>query len=90
MAETGELPYQDLNYKTGDTEGGFDKIRVVFPKKVKKIKEEKISTAVELNRTGDGRPSVVIPVPFYFGGMSFGSVSMVTILSRMTAAKALT
>ena len=32
MAETGKLPYQGLNYKTGDSGGGFDKIRFVFPK----------------------------------------------------------
>jgi glutamate synthase domain-containing protein 2 len=31
----------------------------------------------------------VIPVPFYLGGMSFGSVSIVTILSRVRAAVAL-
>ncbi|OPY68631.1 MAG: Glutamate synthase (NADPH) large chain precursor [Syntrophorhabdaceae bacterium PtaU1.Bin034] len=90
MAETGGVPHQDLNYKTGDTSGGFDKIRFVFPEgNGAKTPEESISTAIELNRTGDGRPSVVIPVPFYFGGMSFGSVSVVTMLSRVRAAAAL-
>jgi glutamate synthase domain-containing protein 2/NAD-dependent dihydropyrimidine dehydrogenase PreA subunit len=90
MAETGEVPYQDLNCKTGDTGGGFDKIRLVFPKDGGiEVADEEISTAVELNRSGDERPKVVIPVPFYFGGMSFGSVSIVTMLSRMRAAKAL-
>jgi glutamate synthase domain-containing protein 2/NAD-dependent dihydropyrimidine dehydrogenase PreA subunit len=90
MAETGEVPYQGLNSKTGDTGGGFDKIRFLFPKKdASSPKTTDISTAIDLNRSGDGRPRVEIPVPFYFGGMSFGSVSVVTILSRVRAATAL-
>ena len=90
MAETGEVPYQDLNYKTGAAYGGFDKIRFVFPRENNaKVAEETVSTAIELNRSGDDRPSVVIPVPFYFGGMSFGSISIVSMLSRVRAAKAL-
>jgi glutamate synthase domain-containing protein 2 len=84
------MPHQDFNYKTGDTGGGFDKIRFVFPKENGGIlSPETVSTSIELNRSGDGRPSVVIPVPFYFGGMSFGSVSVVTMLSRVRAAAAL-
>lgn len=94
MAATGELP-PTLNYKTGDSGGGFDKLRFIFPKTGKKkisIEEfsekdaKNISTAIELNRSGDSRPSVKIPVPFYLGGMSFGSVSIVTMLSRVRAA----
>src|SRR4030043_1246801 len=33
MAETGRRPYPDFNYKIGDSGGGFDKIRFIFPKK---------------------------------------------------------
>jgi len=90
MAETGEIPYQGLNYKTGNSGGGFDKLRFIFPKGGGlDIPDEEISTAIELNRSGDSRPSVPIQVPFYFGGMSFGSVSIVTMLSRVKAAAAL-
>jgi glutamate synthase domain-containing protein 2/ferredoxin len=90
MAATGETPHQDLNYKTGDSSGGFDKLRFVFPKtKNEGTTEDEISTAIELNRSGDSRPNITIPVPFYLGGMSFGSVSIVTILSRVRAATAL-
>jgi len=90
MAATGEMPHQGLNYRTGDSNGGFDKLRFVFPKKKNnEIKEGEISTAIELNRSGDSRPNITIPVPFYLGGMSFGSVSIVTILSRARAATAL-
>ena len=89
MAETGQIPHQGLNYKTGDSGGGFDKLRFIFPREQGlSVPDEEISTAIELNRSGDSRPSVVIPVPFYLGGMSFGSVSIVTILSRVRAAAA--
>lgn len=104
MAETGEVPYQGLNYKTGDSKGGFDKIRFVFPKKdttrgshkdsdIRQngvtAADEEISTEIELNRSGDKRPKITIPVPFYLGGMSFGSVSIITMLSRVRAAVAM-
>ena len=90
MAETGKVPHQELNYSTGDSGGGFDKLRLVFPRgEVPEVREEEISTAIELNRSGDSRPKITIPVPFYLGGMSFGSISIVTMLSRMRAAAAL-
>jgi glutamate synthase domain-containing protein 2/ferredoxin len=90
MAETGTIPHQDLNYKTGASGGGFDKIRLVFPSgSNSKVSDEEISTTIELNRSGDSRPRVTIPIPLYLGGMSFGSVSIVTMLSRVRAAKAL-
>lgn len=89
MAETGNIPHQGLNYKTGNSGGGFDKIRFIFPVKKEKIAESGISTSIDLNHSGDSRPKVSIPVPFYLGGMSFGSVSIITILSRVRAAAAL-
>jgi glutamate synthase domain-containing protein 2 len=92
MAETGAVPHQDMNYKTGDSGGGFDKIRFVLPEKKGSNRPDTdgdISTAIELNRSGDPRPKVTIPVPLYLGGMSFGSVSIVTMLSRVRAAAAL-
>jgi glutamate synthase domain-containing protein 2 len=90
MAETGQIPHQGLNYRTGDSGGGFDKLRFIFPREHGlQVQDEEISTAIELNHSGDSRPSVVIPVPFYLGGMSFGSISIVTMLSRVKAAAAL-
>lgn len=101
MAETGTIPHQDLNYKTGGSKGGFDKIRFIFPaEKAGNMQNadgisasistsaagNDVSTAIELNRSGDARPNITIPVPFYLGGMSFGSVSIVTMLSRVRAA----
>ena len=89
MAETGEVPYQDLNYKTGDSGGGFDKLRLLIPPgKALDCADDDISLDLVLNRTGDGRPEITIPVPFYLGGMSFGSISIHSMLSRVQAAAA--
>lgn len=90
MAETGHTPHQDLNYKTGASGGGFDKIRLVYRNNDgTNLKEDEITTAINLNRSGDTRPRITIPIPLYLGGMSFGSVSIVTMLSRVRAAMAL-
>ena len=89
MAETGEPPYAELNYKTGASGGGFDKLRLVIPRRPGEVRPDEVSTAIQLNRTGDHRPRIAIPLPLYLGGMSFGSVSIVSMLSRVRAAKAL-
>lgn len=89
MAETGHPPHTDLNYKTGASGGGFDKIRIVFPREGRRIPADEVATEIELNRSGDQRPRIAIPLPLYLGGMSFGSVSLVAMLSRVRAAKAL-
>jgi len=89
MAETGAPPHTDLNYKTGNSGGGFDKLRLIYPRLAAGVPAEEVSTAIELNRSGDHRPRITIPLPLYLGGMSFGSVSIVSMLSRVRAAKAL-
>jgi glutamate synthase domain-containing protein 2 len=43
---------------------------------------------LDLNRRGDGRPQVHIDIPVYGGGMSFGSVSIHTIVAKARAAVA--
>ncbi len=68
MAETGETPPTDLNYKTGASGGGFDKLRLVYPQNKNRTRPEEISTAINLNRSGDNRPQITIPLPFYLGG----------------------
>ena len=87
MAEFGTLPYMDLEYRTGASGGGFDKLRFLFPPRARdtKLSHEDISLAIPLNRREDGRLKVELSVPWYGGGMSFGSVSLNTILSRLRA-----
>ncbi len=53
-----------------------------------KIDADQIDTSISLNKRKDGRPEVKIDVPWYGGGMSFGSVSNVTQLSKARAAVA--
>lgn len=92
QAETGKVPTADLEYKIGDSGGGFDKLRFKF-----ELEEERpgkipsdvdVSTSILLNRRDDGRPKITISVPFYGGGMSFGSVSLTTMLARAKASMA--
>jgi glutamate synthase domain-containing protein 2 len=82
-----------LEYRLGNSGGGFDRLRLRLPEQVDpsisfRDNEDEISTAISLNRRNDGRPQVRIAVPFYGGGMSFGSVSINTMLSRARAAEA--
>ena len=91
MAETGEPPAEEYGYEyqTGESGGGFDRIRFQFPKKPPvALNDDEIDTSILLNRRDDGRPKIKIDVPWYGGGMSFGSVSNVTQLSKARAAVA--
>jgi glutamate synthase domain-containing protein 2/ferredoxin len=87
MAETGELPKNDTEYRTGASQGGFDKLRFVFPKRPPDpdLDKEKIDTSIRLNKRNDGRLKIDIDIPVYGGGMSFGSISQITMLSRIRA-----
>ncbi len=87
-AETGKPPTIDMEKEIGNSGGGFDKMSLNYIKDEPEESElEGIDISVELNRRADG-PRVKIGVPFYCGGMSFGSVSLATILSMAMAAAA--
>ena len=91
MAETGTSPSDEFGYEyhCGNSGGEFDRIRFVFPDTPpREVDEAGIDTGIELNRRNDGRPRIKIDVPWYGGGMSFGSVSIVTQLSKARAAVA--
>jgi glutamate synthase domain-containing protein 2/ferredoxin len=94
-AETGQMPGPHLESALGASGGGFDRLRFRFPEAAAQadslrhgLRKEDISTRVVLNRRNDGRPRVTIDVPFYGGGMSFGSVSIHTMLAKARAAAA--
>lgn len=89
MAETGEVPSGDIEYKTGDSGGGFDKIRFHYVKKPSsKLDVSKFSTKLSLNKRGDNRADVEIGIPVYGGGMSYGSISLKMMVARAMAWKA--
>jgi len=91
MAETGAPPpaVYGYEYDCGNSGGGFDRIRFKFPARPPvELSADDIDTSLELNRRNDGRPQIKIDVPWYGGGMSYGSVSNVTQLSKARAAVA--
>ena len=69
---------------------GFDRLQFRFPPSPPPdLRREDISTALLLNRRPDDpRPKVTIDVPWYGGGMSFGSTNIRALLSKARAAKA--
>jgi glutamate synthase domain-containing protein 2/ferredoxin len=96
-AMTGHTPPSYLGYRHGDSGGGFDRIRFKFeipglaaqlPLPLKDAALTQIDTGLDLNHRNDGRPQVHIDIPVYGGGMSFGSVSIITILAKARAAAA--
>lgn len=96
MAETGQRPPAHLESETGASGGGFDKLRFRFPQtrgcnplsSAADLRREDISTELLLNRRNDGRPRVKIDVPWYGGGMSFGSTNIRALLAKARVAKA--
>ena len=88
QAETGRADVGDLEFRHGDSGGGFDALRFRFPENPRKVSPEEVDTRLELNRRNDGRPHISIDLPFYGGGMSFGAVSLHVMVARARAATA--
>lgn len=88
QAATGRPPENGLEYRTGKSGGGFDRLDFKFLAEGGWTPEtENINLAIPLNRRGFGK-EIEIAVPWYGGGMSFGSVSEQVMLARAMAAKA--
>lgn len=90
QAETGEIPSGNLEYRCGLSGGGFDNFDFDFKRKAEPVSEgalDRIDTSIPLNKRAEGE-RVKIPVPWYGGGMSFGSISLPSMLARAMAAKA--
>lgn len=90
QAATG-LPPTRGEYKVGRSGGGFDILRFTVevngPEPASEnIGPKEIDLSLPLNRRGDG-PQITLPFPWYGGGMSFGSVSLQTMLARAMAAR---
>jgi glutamate synthase domain-containing protein 2/NAD-dependent dihydropyrimidine dehydrogenase PreA subunit len=89
MAETGHAPPEHLESEIGASGGGFDRLRFHFPESPPAgLRREDISTELVLNHRDDGREKRKIDVPWYSGGMSFGSTSIRVLLSKCRLAKA--
>lgn len=91
QAENGRITNETLESDLGASGGGFDKLRFKFPETPpKKVNREDVDTSLRLNRRTDDKTAVqiTIDVPWYGGGMSFGSISDVTMVARARAATA--
>jgi glutamate synthase domain-containing protein 2/ferredoxin len=89
MAETGRAPGKHLESEVGASGGGFDRLRLRFPETTPAdLRREDISTQLLLNHRDDSRPKIVTDVPWYGGGMSFGSTNIRVLLGKARVAKA--
>ena len=89
MAETGHAPPGHLESQIGESGGGFDRLRFRIPSSPRSdLRREDISTELILNRRNDSRPKITIDVPWYGGGMSFGSTNLRALLGKARAGRA--
>ena len=91
QAETGRPPENGLEYKIGASGGGFDRIEIKFPEEPpdKSFEPDDVDLCIPINRRDDGAHHVTIGMPIYGGGMSFGSISLSTMVGRAIAFKAI-
>jgi glutamate synthase domain-containing protein 2 len=87
QAETGRPPSNGLEYRVGNSGGGFDILDFKYLSEDQWLAEdEPVDTSIPLNRRHYD-PKIRISVPFYGGGMSFGSISENVMLARAKAVK---
>jgi len=94
QARSGKPPVSGLEYRTGRSGGGFDRLRFAFEMEAREVESPReppptcdCRLALDLNRRDPTRPRIRIPHPWYGAGMSFGSVSLETMLARAWAAQ---
>lgn len=90
QAEAGCLSQEGFEYKVGSSGGGFDRISLALTNggPDKAFEPADVDLAIPLNRRNDGRSEITIGFPVYGGGMSFGSISLTTMLARAEAFRA--
>jgi glutamate synthase domain-containing protein 2 len=87
MANTGRLPDNGLEFRVGRSGGGFDRLAFKsLPEAQWRPASEPVDLSLPLNRRAEGQ-RITINLPFYGGGMSFGSISEQVMLSRAMAAQ---
>ena len=82
MSEEGNVPGQEAEYRRGKSQGGFDCLDFKFKDENEWIKnKENIEIGITLNKRDGGR-IIDLKVPWYGGGMSYGSVSASVMEAR--------
>jgi len=88
QAETGRPPTNGLEYRVGNSRGGFDVLDFKFPPPDRRLPDDvAVDLSIPLNRRRYDR-QLKIPIPFYGAGMSFGSISEQVMCARAKAAQA--
>jgi glutamate synthase domain-containing protein 2 len=97
QARTGCPPASGLEYRAGRSGGGFDRLRFSFELQPslpdpqfpnsQSTNPQSPDLSLDLNRRDPTRPRIRIPHPWYGAGMSFGSVSLQTMIARARAAR---
>lgn len=85
QATTGKPP-KSLEYKVGNSGGGFDRLDFKTSQDVAPTEDQEVDLSIDLNRRAHGS-RISIPIPIYGAGMSFGSISLNFMLARAIAAK---
>ncbi len=84
---TGEPLRLDARKDVGPSGGGFDRLSWKDPKaRTKKVDPENVGLGIPLDRRGNAQ-DLAIDLPFYGGGMSYGSISLNVMLQRAKAMK---
>ena len=100
QARTGRPPTSGLEFRVGRSGGGFDRLRLtseledhldtgdrVWSSEGATGTAHHVDLALDLNRRDPARPRIRIPHPWYGAGMSFGSVSLPTMIARAWSAR---
>jgi len=88
QAGSGKPPENGLEWRVGNSGGGFDVLDFKFLEENKWLgADAAIDLSIPLNRKAEDA-QIVIPIPFYGAGMSYGSISEQVMLSRAKAARA--
>ena len=95
QARTGQPPSgYEWEYRFGASEGGFDRLAFGFefdmdPSNPPLADPKDFDLSLPLNRRADGRPEIVLPLPWYGAGMSYGSIGLPVMRARACAARTL-
>jgi glutamate synthase domain-containing protein 2 len=84
---TGKPP-RSLEYKVGNSGGGFDRLDFKGSRVEGGVEDGEFDLSIDLNRRDFG-PKISTTIPVYGAGMSFGSISLNFMLARAIAAKRL-
>jgi len=98
-AEFGVAPRGTLNYRTGRSGGGFDRLKFRIEgeaafetggdlREAYRSALSEVDLSLPLNRRAAGE-RITLGVPWYGGGMSYGSISLPVMLARAQAAQRL-